>query len=92
MNGSNVELGFLADLFLKTRQPLAGTGTKMTRSDSDSIHHDHQSRPQPIHDHEPPLLVAAMAHAATSTTKGIHTADDAHQVACTGARWPLPSE
>ena len=37
------------------------------------------------------LLVAAMAHAATSTTKGSHTADDAHQVECTGARLLLAS-
>eukprot|EP00964_Phaeocystis_antarctica_P119696 scaffold83421_cov63-Phaeocystis_antarctica.AAC.2 len=64
----------------------------MTLSESDSTHCDHQSRPQSIHDHEPPLLVAAMAHAATSTTKGIHTAADAHQVACTGALRNLPGE
>jgi hypothetical protein len=56
----------------------------MTLPVSGSTHCAHQSRPHSIHDHELPLLlallVAAMAHAATSTTKGTHTADDAHQV------------
>ena len=79
-----------------TSQPLAGgTGTKVTLPVSGSSHCAHQSRPHSIHDHELPLLlalkVAAMAHAATSTTKGTHTADDAHQVECTGALLLLAS-
>ena len=81
---------------LTYNQPLAGgTGTKMTLPSSGSTHCAHQSRPHSIHDHELPLmvalLVAAMAHAATSTTKGTHTADDAHQVECTRVRLLLAS-
>ena len=67
----------------------------MTLPSSGSTHCAHRSRAHSIHDHELPLmvalLVAAMAHAATSTTKGTHTADDAHQVECTGARLLLAS-